>query len=497
MLPFSLPFSMADLTALGPFVAVLISALGVVLVDLTFDEEKLRERWIFLVGLAGAVLSASMSLVPGTARPGHTILAGAIYADPFSNFFDLLLSLLLGLILVLSWKVLERFALKPAEFATLTLLAFTGMFLMNRAGDLATLFIAIELMSLPIYVLVGLSASNRAGREAALKYFVLGSLASAILLFGMALVYGATGQLTYAGIAEVIRHDVVNGMVRHELILSPLLLIGVALVLSGLAFKIAAVPFHMWTPDVYSGAPTPVTLVMAAAVKAAGSAALLRFVTTPMACGLEHWSGLLVWLAALSMLLGNVAALRQSNVKRLLAYSSIAHAGYLLLGLLDQGRGGSAFAYYTFLYALASLGAFGALQWFGDRKRELVEIDDFNGAARSHPLACVAFTVFLLSLAGVPPTGGFTAKFFVLSAAVRSGHVGLAILGVMTSLLGMYYYLRLVMAMWMCEAEAPVPVSADRSGLWTLAAVAALIVLLGCLPNWLWLNASVGTAGLV
>jgi NADH-quinone oxidoreductase subunit N len=487
-MPLSLPFSMADLMALGPFVAVLISALGVVLVDLTFDEEKLRERWIFLVGLAGSVLSASMSLVPGVPRPGRTVLGGALYADAFSNFFDLLLALLLGLILVLSWRLLERFALKPAEFATLTLLAFTGMFLMNRAGDLPTLFIAIELMSLPIYVLVGLSASNRAGREAALKYFVLGSLASAILLFGMALVYGATAQLTYAGIDRAVASDVVS---------HPLLLIGVALILSGLAFKIAAVPFHMWTPDVYSGAPTPVTLVMATAVKVAGSAALLRFVTTPMAHGLDRWIGLIVWLAALSMLLGNVAALRQTNVKRLLAYSSIAHAGYLLLGLLDPGRGGSAFAYYTFLYALSVLGAFGALQWFGDRKRELVEIDDFNGAARSHPIACVAFTVFLLSLAGVPPTGGFTAKFFVLSAAVRSGHVGLAILGVMTSLLGMYYYLRLVMAMWMAESDAPVPASGDRSGLWTLAAVAALILLLGCLPNWLWLNASVSTAGMV
>ncbi|MBI4867092.1 MAG: NADH-quinone oxidoreductase subunit N [Candidatus Wallbacteria bacterium] len=492
MLPIVLPVDTGDLTALGPLLAVLIAALGVLTVDMTFEREEARGRWSFIVGLVGAGLAAGCASLWQWEAPGRAILGGALYADAFSSFFDVLLATLLGLTLVVSWYCLDRVKVKPAEFTGLAVLSFSGMFLMVRAADMLTLFLAIELMSLPVYVLAGLSAGSKTGREAALKYFVLGSLASAILLYGMALVYGVTASLGYTDIAGYLATAS-----RESGVENPLFLAGLALMLVGLGFKVAAAPFHMWTPDVYEGAPTPVTTLMASGVRAAAAAALLRFLAGAVLLTRGHWM-MLVWaLAALSMIAGNVGALAQTNVKRLLAYSGIAHAGYMLLGLFALPRGAGGFSMYVAVYALSVLGAFGALQWFDDRGRETVDIEDLAGAGKRHPWMASVMTVFLLSLAGIPPTAGFAAKWFVFAAAVQAGYVGLALLGVMTSLFGAYYYLRVVIAMWMDE---PADISgADQSpttGL-VLGLLALAVLFIGCFPGWLWFLADLASSKLV
>ncbi len=487
--PIPLPIMPGDLTAIGPLLAVVIAAAGFLAVDMAFTREELKNRWTFIIGIIGAALAAVTALMLdiGTGE-SRLILGEALYADLYTVFFDLLFALLMGASLVLSWTAVERARMKPVEFYSLAAFSFAGMFLTSRAADLLSLFLAIELLSMPLYVLAGFATTSKTGREAALKYFVLGSVASAILLFGIALMYGGTGSIDYVELGAQVSSGGRD---------SPLVLAGLALILAGLAFKVGAVPFHMWTPDVYEGSPTAVTALMATGVKAAGLAAAIRFLAGPMAAALSYVSVMLWWIVALSMVVGNAGAMLQSNVKRLLAYSSIAHAGYILMGLLGDSLGTAAAVYYTAVYVLSVAGAFGVVQYFGDGDRELETVDDFNGAAKRHPWISLLFTIFLLSLAGIPPTGGFVAKFFVFGSAIQTGHIGLALLGVLTSVIGIYYYLRLVIAMWMKDEGRPVLAELSPTSWVVLGLLAASVLALGCMPGWLWLIVQSAVVSLV
>jgi NADH-quinone oxidoreductase subunit N len=354
--------------------------------------------------------------------------------------------------------------------------------MLASANDLLTVFIGIETMSIAVYVLTGSWRRSSKSSEGAMKYFITGAFATAILLYGIALVFGATGTTSLPTIASRV-HAANN----------PLFIIGMLLLVVALGFKIAAVPFHMWAPDAYEGAPTPVTGFMAAGVKAAAFGALLRifgvaFNRPELAFGANGWASALAILSVLTMTLGNLAALKQDNIKRLLAYSSIAHAGYLLIGVAALATVGDAarapLLYYLLAYTFTTIGAFGIVAWLGNRGDERLLLDDWAGLASRHPAAALAMTVFMLSLGGVPPTAGFFAKFYLFRAALeKSGLLWLVIIAVLNSVVSVYYYLRVVTAMYFREVgREPAPI---RSGAMTAALIIAVgaTILLGIFPS--------------
>jgi len=351
------------------------------------------------------------------------------------------------------------------------------MLLMASATDLMVLFVALEVMSLAAYVLAGIERDNVRSNEAALKYFLLGAFATGFLLFGVALLYGATGTMTLAAMAEKIGALGPEGRA--------LVGAGVGLLMVGFAFKVAAVPFHMWAPDAYEGAPTAVTGLMAVGVKAAAFAAFVRIflhVLKPLA---PDWSVVLWVLAVLTMTGGNLAALRQTNIKRMLAYSSVAHAGYLLVGMVAGGPdGGSAVLFYLIAYAFMTLGAFAVVVALGRRGAPNENLDDYAGVAFRSPFLGVAMTVFMLSLAGMPPLGGFIGKFYVFGAAVKAGYVGLAVIGVINSVISVYYYAGVLVRMYMAEGGVEIVKPSSRPYLFaTLMLTVAGTLALGLFPS--------------
>lgn len=374
---------------------------------------------------------------------------------------------------LLSITYLDELHINHGEYYALLLLATGGMVLLVSAVDLISVFLGIEIMSIPIYVLAGFDRRRLRSNESALKYFLVGSFASAILLYGMALLYGASGSTFFPEVRTAVGEG------------SPLALVGLGLLLVGFTFKISSVPFHQWTPDVYEGAPTSVTGFMSVTVKAAAFVALLRIfvdVFAPAAPSLET----VMWvLAALTMIVGNFMAVVQENVKRLLAYSSIAHAGYLLMGFVAATpEAFSAVLFYLVAYLFMNLGAFAVIVALAHGGRDADRIDDFAGLARSRPALAAAMTLFLVSLAGIPGTAGFMGKFYVFLATVQAGHVGLTILAVLTSLVSVYYYLRLPVVMYMREPGEERPRMQIDTGEWLVLAVCAVaVVALGIFPN--------------
>jgi NADH-quinone oxidoreductase subunit N len=404
-----------------------------------------------------------------------TGFGGTITGDPYARFFIVLFAANLALAALLSARHLEAEHVPPGEYYALLCLASTGMMLAVSALDLLILYLGLELMALCAYVLVGITRDRRAANEAAIKYFLLGSFASALLLYGIALTYGMTGTTDFAAIRSAVSD---NGLGHH-----PLLLIGVGLVAGGLAFKIAAVPFHAWAPDVYQGAMAPIAAFLAAGSKAAGLAALVRVCLVAFASEQRIWSVMLVALAALSVTIGSLLAVSQSRMKRMLAYSSIAHAGYALLGLIPgTPDGASATMTYAFVYAFMTLGAFGVVTALGPRGEDL---NGYRGLDTIAPGTAAVMLLFLLSLTGIPPTAGFTAKFAVILSAVRAGHTGLAVLAVLCSVVSAFFYLRVAVLMYMTEpdgSELPRPPVAVTAA---LAITAAVTIAGGIFPNTL------------
>ena len=471
----------SDLNTLFPLIFLTAWACLLLLVDLFIP--KGRKGWTALLAAAGLATALGLTL----ARAGQESIAfsGMVVMDGFSNFLNVLFlaSGLLGI--ALAYGYLKRMGIERGEFYALLLFSVTGMLLMAQAADLIVIFLALELLSIPLYVLSAFARPRLDSEEAGLKYFLLGSFATGFVVFGIALVFGATGTTQ---LEEVV--SAVAGSVSGPAVNLPLLTIGAALILVGFSFKVAAVPFHMWTPDVYQGAPTPVTGFMAVGAKAAGFAALLRIFVTAMP-SLDGKLVPVLWgLAAVTMLVGNLLAISQSNIKRMLAYSSIAHAGYILMALVAYGKplvAGNAVAsalFYLVTYALTSYGTWAVvitLEKTYPAKDPLqeakgLEIADYAGLGRKRPLLAAAMTVFMLSLTGMPPTLGLVGKFYLFRTAIQGGFVGLAIIGVLTSLISAYYYLRVVVTMYMREGE---PVSTREPWLdltWGLTALATVIL---------------------
>jgi NADH-quinone oxidoreductase subunit N len=443
-----------------------------------------------VVLFAGALISVALWKVGPESIPGVDTLAPYLIIDRFSLFFCFLLCLGGGLASLLAGGYLPEHNLDRGEFFPLLVFSTVGAMALAASGDFLSFFVALETMSLGVYCMIGLRRGNLRASEASLKYFLLGSFAAALTLMGGALLYGATGHTDFVGIGQAIATiGKANGTVN-----APIILIALALVVSGLAFKISAVPFHMWTPDAYEGAPTPTTTYMAVAVKSAAFAVLLRILVVGfgdprlMSWG-AGWPQALAWLAVLSMVVANVIAGRQESVKRMLAYSSIAHAGYALVGVvaaMGSSQGTSSVLFYMLTYTVSTVGAFGALILCGRRGAEAVSYEDLAGLGKRHPAAALAFSFFLLSLAGVPPTAGFFGKLYVFSAAVDAQLNVLVVIALLNSVLGAYYYLRVMVYMYMREPEPGAPIATPmRSGFVVAALIlaAVLVLVFGILPS--------------
>ncbi len=460
-------FPAVSLRAVLPALIVLATAGLVLLLDLLPPGD--RKGHLPVVSLAGivAALLATTGLWGGEARA----FRGMILLDGYALFVHLVICYAAGLVVLLSMDYLERRGLESGEYYALVLFSTVGMMLMASAGDLIVVFLSLELMSLSLYVLAGYFRARLTSGEASMKYFLLGAFASSFFLYGVALVFGATGSTNLDRIAAAPSRDA-------------LLLVGFALLLVGFGFKISSVPFHMWVPDVYEGAPTSVTALIATGSKAAAFAALIRVLVTAFRGAQPDWTVLLWGLAAATMTIGNVVAIAQSNLKRMLAYSSIAHAGYMLVGLVAGGSlGAGAVLFYLLVYTFTTAGAFGVILLLERPGGEGVSLADYSGLARRHPILALVLSLFLLSLIGIPPLGGFVGKFYLFGAAVRGGYVGLAVIGVLNSAVAAYYYLRLVVYMYMREPGGAAPAYAP-SFAGGLALAVALIgtVVLGVMP---------------
>jgi len=476
---------MTDLLHAAPLIFMAGWACLVLLCD-ALGKSKSPRLWpLALMGLLFGLGYCAYSWVMHP-RPMTDLFGGMLLWDRYALFFDMTFILAALLTLLLAGPYMEEHRFGFGEFHSLVLLVVVGMMLLVHAGDFVTLLIGLETMSLGVYALVASWQGNKKSAEAGLKYFIMGAVASAFLLYGIALIYGVTGETNLLKIASK----------AGSLAGNKLFLVGMFMVMGAMAFKVALVPFHAWTPDAYEGAPTPVTGFMAAAVKAAAFAMLLRvfivvFGQPDHVFGLTGWSDIFEWLAIFTMTLGNLAALRQSNIKRMLAYSSIAHAGYIMVGViaagvLEQERGASVL-YYLLAYAVTTIGAFGVVAWIGSRDDERVSLDGWAGLAGRHPAAAAVMTLFMLSLAGVPPTAGFFAKFYLFRAALaHPGLLPLVLVAVANSVVSIYFYLRPVVAMYFQnEREKTAPPRPLTSGAVTLALVlcAIFVLMLGLVPS--------------
>jgi NADH-quinone oxidoreductase subunit N len=391
--------------------------------------------------------------------------------------------------LAISGPTVERERLPRGEYYALMLFATAGMMLMATASDLLLIFLALEVMSLAVYVLTGIRRSSPAATEAAFKYFLLGAFSSAFFLYGIAFTYGLTGSTRLDRIGSLLSAQAMSP--------TPMQVLAVGLVLVGFAFKVAAVPFHMWTPDAYEGAPPAVTAFMSTGVKAAAFASFLRVFLSAFEPLRGTWADIIWVIAAATMIVGTVVGVAQTNVKRMLAYSSIGHGGYLLVALLagnDVGKG--ALLFYLLTYAVTNIGAFGVIALLEHADRPNDQVRDYAGLWNSHPALAALMTIFLLSLGGFPPMAGFIAKWYVFSAAVKAGYTGLAIIGVLTSVVSVFFYLRIVVMMYMTSNDSPLPVPAvPRMAGAALIVSAILIFYLGILPTRVldWAAASIST----
>jgi NADH-quinone oxidoreductase subunit N len=462
----------ADLVAITPLLIVALSGCAVLLAEsFRRSNEEVPHGLLGGIGLVGAIV-ASIFLWR------HDITGfGVIVIDHYSLFFYITICAIGLLTILLSSGVARRDHLPTGEYQALMLFSIVGMMLMGSTRDLLIIFIALEIMSLGVYVMTGLKRSSEIGAEAAFKYFVLGAFSSAFFLYGIAFAYAVAGTTRLDELGMRVAGSSINPGV--------MVILAMVLLLVGFAFKISAVPFHMWTPDAYEGAPTLVTGFMSTAVKAAAFAAFLRVFLSALEPLHVHWAPVISGIAALTMLLGTIVGVAQSNVKRMLAYSSIAHAGYLLIGLIAASPAGkAAVLFYLVAYAVTNLGAFGVLAALSTPDRPHDEMRDFAGLWQERPGLAALLTVFLLSLGGFPPTVGFVAKWYIFNAALQKGLLALAILGVLTSVISVFFYLRVVVMMYMTDQRSPgqrpaVPVLAAAGMLLAVAAVFYLGVMPG------------------
>lgn len=470
-----------DFYTILPFTLLTVWACVLLLADLFIPKEG--KGLTALLAALGLALTLGFTL----AQIGEEGLGfmGMVVLDGFSTFVNalLLVSGLLGV--ALAYGYVKRMGLERGEYYTLMLFSVTGMMLMAQAADLIVVFLALELLSIPLYVLAAFARPKVESEEAGLKYFLLGAFATGFIVYGTALVFGAAGTTSIFEIIQNAATPNTSGL---------LLSIGAALILVGLGFKVAVVPFHMWTPDVYQGAPSAVTAFMSSGAKIAGFAALLRVFATAFPSLATDMTGIFWALAALTMILGNVIAIAQTNIKRLLAYSSIAHAGYILMAFVPYGNPDvgpvsiAAGLFYLVAYAVTNFGAWGVVIALEKSEGRGLEIADYAGLARKHPALAAAMTVFMLSLIGLPPTVGLIGKIYLFRAVIDGGFYGLAIIGVLTSLVSAYYYLRVVVTMYMRDGEPEAERESFLDLTTTVTAVATVVISL--VPQFLFAWAS-------
>jgi len=464
-----------------PELILVAFAIVVILLDLVIQ----RKGWLAVISIAGLVVSGGFTIAMwgGSAQ---AIFNNMLAVDNFALFFKLLFLGIAALVILASVDYVSKFARFQGEYYALVLLSTLGMMLMAATAELISIYIALELTSISLYILVGFLKDKKSS-EASLKYLLLGAVASAVLLFGMALIFGFTGKTQLGEIAQAIQ-----AMSPQAVLASPGLILGIVLLVAGFGFKIAAVPFHMWVPDVYEGAPTPITAYLSVASKAAGFAVILRVFYS--AFGLPQWLSLdwgLIFavLSAIGMTVGNVIAIPQSNIKRMLGYSSIAQAGYLMVGLAAIGLspaadivGRSSLLFFLASYAVTNLGAFIAIIAISN-KLNSDNIEDYAGMGKRAPVLALALTLCLISLIGMPPAAGFMAKFYIFSGAVQQGLLWLVIIAVINSVISAYYYLRVVKVMWLGKPASEEKVPSSGALRVALALSCLGVLLLGIVPG--------------
>jgi NADH-quinone oxidoreductase subunit N len=462
--------SASDFYYILPELVITGGALLVLIADVLLPRsQRSALAWVTLLTLAATALSLAPFL---NARV--EVAGGLIAVDRFALFFKIVFLVAAALTVLMSKPYLEVEGAPPGEYYFLVLCATLGMMIMAGGIDLITLFIGLETMAISFYILAGFIKPNQRSNEAAVKYFLLGAFSLGVLLYGMSIMYGMSGTTGLRAMAGVL-----TGQERD-----PRLVLAVILVVAGMGFKIAAVPFHMWAPDVYEGAPTPITAFLSVGSKAASFAMLVRIFLEGLASSSADWR-LLFWvLAIVTMTVGNLAALTQTNIKRMLAYSSIAHAGYILIGVVaGTTRGIAAMLIYLLIYSFMQLGAFTVVVLL--RRRDVVgdELKDFSGLAFRQPFAAFAMLLFMLSLGGIPPTAGFMGKFWLFSAAIESGYVWLAVIGVLNSAISLYYYIRLVVFMYLKKETTGSEPTLSPALSFTLAVAVIATLVLGIYPR--------------
>jgi NADH-quinone oxidoreductase subunit N len=432
-------FNLQDLGAIAPELELMLFGMILLIADLLVENKK----WLGFISLGGIAWSGYFLVrLHGVEVSAY---GGLLVIDQFAWFFKLLFLVAAALSIVISLKYLDIEKEHHGEYYALIMFATMGMMFMAGAMDLITLYISLETMAIATYILVGFLRGNQKSNEASLKYFLLGAFSSGILLYGMSLLYGIAGTTRFADIADALEQRGLN---------DPISMIALIAICAGIFFKIAAVPFHQWTPDAYEGAPTSITAYMSVAVKAASFAMMIRIFMIAIYPLRPHWVIILTIISILTMSVGNIAAMTQTNIKRLLAYSSISHAGYILLGLIaGNATGLTSIPMYLFAYTFTNIGVWSVVVAL--RRKDIIgeQVDDLNGLIYKQPTAAILMLIFLLSLAGMPPTGGFIAKYFLFAGLIESDHSKLAVVAVLNAAVSMYFYLRIVVAMFMKESN--------------------------------------------
>jgi NADH-quinone oxidoreductase subunit N len=466
-------------------VVVVITALVVLIFDFFLEKEsKQYLGWFSLFGIIFAAIATYKLMGANGAFFGGTFLL-----DPFSMFFKFVFYIVCGLGILISINYLKIEDIHRGEYYALLLFATTGMMLMASAGDLITLYLGLELMALSVYILAGFMRRDNRSNESAIKYLLLGAFSSGIMLYGMSLLYGLSGTTNLAGIL---------GFLRGADLANPVLFLAMIMLVVSFGFKVAAAPFHMWVPDVYEGAPTSVTAFMSAGPKVAGFAVLLRVFTYTLEPLHAHSTAIISGLAVLTMAVGNIMALSQTNIKRMLAYSSIAHAGYALVGLAAGGQEGAASVMlYVCIYALMNMGAFGVVIMLRKAGERGEEIGDFAGLGKTNRTAAFLMLIFMFSLTGIPPMAGFVGKFYIFKSAVQAGLVWLAVAGVLFSAVSAYFYLRIIMIMYMKEPKGTFDLTTSPSLALALAVSVTAVIVIGVYPTDLLNFARASIAGIM
>ncbi|MCP4548287.1 MAG: NADH-quinone oxidoreductase subunit N [bacterium] len=463
-----------NVSLLAPEIVLSVCALLIMLLDPPLRRKRLAgfSESVALVGFLGALFLGLMRI----GLPVDSSFGGFLIADALSTYLHILFAVIGLSVLIMSIPWLRRDGVRQTEFLVLLIFAVIGMMIMSCSAEMVTMFIGLELLSLPLYVLAGYLRNRERTIEASLKYFLLGAFASALLLMGIALQWGTYGTLHLSSVAPG------SGAAPLSL---PLAAAGFWLVVVGLGFKVSAVPFHFWTADVYEGSPTPVTALMSTGTKAAAMAVLLRLMSAGFAPAAIEWMPVLWWLAVLTMSVGNLMALVQANIKRMLAFSGIAHAGYLLLAICAGGTAGNAaLLFYLAGYTVMNLGAFAIVGLLEGKGERFQSIYDYSGLAKRNPWLAAMMTIFLLSLAGIPATVGFMGKFFIFTETLKAGHIGLVVIALLNSLVSVYYYLRVIYLMYMKDEWGEKPVCRVPASVGILLAFTTLVTLwLGVAPN--------------